>query len=331
MMKTLFYDAAGLRLREMAPPVVGPGEALIRVELAGVCRTDLEIAAGYMGFTGVLGHEFVGVVRECAAREWVGRRVVGEINLNCGRCSDCARGLGRHCPHRTVLGIMGKDGAFAEFLNLPVANLHPVPETMSNQTAVFVEPVAAAFEILEQVELAGRRVAVLGDGKLGIIASRVIASAGVETTLVGKHADKLARGRSGPVRACLLTEFLEQTSDPERKYDVVVEATGRPEGFGAALAAVRPRGTIVQKTTVAAEAKVDLARVVIDEIAVIGSRCGPFPPALRALAAGAVMVEDLIDGCYPLSQGVEAIAAAGKPGALKVLISMEGDAVAGVA
>jgi len=322
-MKGLYYNGAGIALKDLPLPVAGAGEARIKVALAGVCRTDIEIAAGYMRFRGVLGHEFVGVVEAGEPAGWVGKRVVGEINLGCGRCAYCAAGLGRHCPERRVLGIAGKDGALAEYLTLPIANLHAVPEKMTNETAVFVEPTAACFEILEQVRLAGKTVAVLGDGKLGLIAARVLTTAApARLVLVGKHPEKLALARASGIETVMVEDFRARVARPEEKFEAVVEATGRAEGFKLAQAAVRPRGVIVQKSTVAGSPEVDLARVVIDEVTVIGSRCGPFPPAICALAAGEVKVEDLIYRSYPLDQAVEALSAAARPGALKVLIKM---------
>jgi threonine dehydrogenase-like Zn-dependent dehydrogenase len=323
LMRALYFDGQRVGLREMAAPRPGPGEALVRVRAAGICATDQEIVKGYMGFVGVPGHEFAGEVVEAAAPELVGRRVVGEINLPCGHCPFCERGLGRHCPDRAVLGIAHKDGAFAEFLTLPVDNLHAVPAGMDDETAVFVEPVAACYEVLEQADLAGARVAVLGDGKLGILAARVLAAEGVkELTLAGRHPEKLARVKADHVRALMVSELLTECADPFRRFDVVLEATGRAAGFADALACVRPRGTIIQKTTVATEVSVDLSRVVVEEVTVIGSRCGPFAPAIRALAAGRVRVKDLVSGRYPLARGEEAFAAATAPGAMKVILNI---------
>jgi len=320
-MKALYFDGSGFDVRELKRPIPGPGEALIRVRLAGVCRTDVEIARGYMGFIGVPGHEFVGVVEDCEDKDLLGKRVVGEINVACGACGFCRRGLERHCPHRSVLGIQEKDGAFAEFITLPKKNLHVVPDAVSDRAAVFVEPLAACFEIVRQVELAGKKVLVLGDGKLGILAARVLAGeSGV--TIAGKHADKLALARSGRVRTVMVDELLDEVSDPEGRFDVVVEATGRADGFGAALGAVRPRGVIVQKTAGADSPGVDLARLVIDEVTVVGSRCGPFEPAIDAIASGRVEVEDLVEASYPLSEGPRAIEAAMAPGSMKVLIEI---------
>jgi len=320
-MKALYFDGSDFEVRELERPSPGPGEALIGVRLAGICRTDLEIGRGYMGFVGVPGHEFVGVVEDREDQTLLGKRVVGEINVSCGACGVCRRGLEPHCPNRTVLGIQEKDGAFTEFITLPKKNLHVVPDAVSDRAAVFVEPLAACFEIARQVELAGKKVLVLGDGKLGILAARVLAG-GSGVTIAGKHADKLALAHSGRVRAVMVDELLDEVSDPEGRFDVVVEATGRAEGFGIALGAVRPRGVIVQKTTVADVPGVDLARLVIDEVTVVGSRCGPFEPAIDAIASGRVEVEDLVEASYPLSEGPRAIEAAMAPGSMKVLIEI---------
>ncbi|HUT55472.1 MAG TPA: alcohol dehydrogenase catalytic domain-containing protein [bacterium] len=322
-MRALYFDGARIGLKEVDAPRPGPGEALVRVRAAGICGTDLEIVKGYMGFVGVPGHEFAGVIVEAPDRSWIGRRVTGEINLACGHCRFCGQGLPRHCPNRAVLGIVNKDGAFAQYLTLPVANLHAVPDDLDDETAVFVEPVAACYEILEQAGLAGKRVAVLGDGKQGILAARVLAAEGVkEIALAGRHPEKLARAKADGITTFMISDLLAAAADPFSKFDAVVEATGRTDGFAAALACVRPRGVIIQKSTVAGPVPVDLSRVVVDEVTVIGSRCGPFPPAIRALAAGKVKVKDLISGRYPLARGEQAFAAASEPGAMKVVVSM---------
>jgi alcohol dehydrogenase len=320
-MQALYFDGKKISLEEMPKLSPAPGEALIRILLAGVCRTDIEIARGYMAFEGVPGHEFAGVVEECDEHEWPGKRVVGEINVHCGECAYCKEGLTRHCPRRAVLGILNKDGAFAEHLTLPVSNLHQVPDDMDDETAVFVEPAAACYEIVEQVEVKGKRVAVLGDGRLGILAARVLKAEGAaEVVLSGKHPDKLSLVRPDGISALPVEELASMVSDPFKKFPLVVEATGRPEGLKSALDAVSPRGVIVQKTTVAGPAEFDVSRLVVDEVTMIGSRCGPFQPAVAALSTGRVRVKDLISAVYPLEQGEEAIRAAAGPGALKVLI-----------
>lgn len=306
-----------ISLREVANPRPAQDEALIRVHLAGVCNTDLEIARGYMGFHGVLGHEFVGVVEECADPSWLGARVAGEINLACQRCSMCLRGLSRHCPSRTVLGILGKDGAFAEYVSLPIHNLHRVPDTLSDRAACFTEPIAACFEILEQVRVQPEdQVVVLGDGKLGMLAALVLQGQGLSPVLLGKHADKLARARQLGVKTAFAADL------PRKSHDVVIEATGSPAGMQLAIELVRPRGTLVLKSTYHGALSLDAAPLVIDEISLIGSRCGPFPPALAQLAARALDPEPLVDAVYPLREAPRALEHAAERGVLKVLLSM---------
>ncbi|MBM3460803.1 MAG: zinc-binding dehydrogenase [Armatimonadetes bacterium] len=316
-MQALVFDGA-LRLEQgRAVPAPAADEALIRLRMAGICNTDLELVKGYMGFSGVLGHEFVGEVVECADPAWKGRRVVGEINCGCGRCPGCLGGDPRHCPERTVLGILGRDGTFAEYLTLPVRNLHDVPAKVPDEVAVFTEPLAAAFEVTEQVAVApDARVTVLGDGKLGTMVAQVLASTGCDLTVVGKHDRKLSFLRGRGIRCVARSDWRADGSS-----DVVIEASGSAQGFAAALEAVRPRGTVVLKTTVQGNSTLALAPIVINEIRVVGSRCGPFRPALRALEAGMVSVEPLVDGRYALAEGVAAVAHAGRAGALKVLIS----------
>ena len=313
-MRALHFDGRAARVSDIAVPEPLPDFALVRVALAGVCDTDLQLVKGYMGFRGVLGHEFVGSVSD-GPDELRGRRVVGEINFACGSCATCAAGLERHCPDRRVLGIQGADGAFAEFVRVPVANLHPVPDSVPDEAAVFAEPLAAAFEILEQVDVeAGTDCLVLGDGKLGLLIAQVLHAAGACVRVVGKHPEKLAIARRLGVETVTRDDYRPEPTS------LVVEATGRSDGFECAVAAVKPRGTIVLKTTVAARSEVDLAPLVIDEVLVIGSRCGPFPPALRALETGAVDVHALIHERVPLADALEALRIAATPGALKVLI-----------
>jgi threonine dehydrogenase-like Zn-dependent dehydrogenase len=308
-----------LRLVEDYPaPEPPPGEALVRVSMAGICNTDLELVKGYMQFQGIPGHEFVGVVeRAPGAKEWEGRRVVGEINAACTTCPTCQAGRPIHCPHRTTLGIGGRDGAFAEYLTLPIRNLHSVPDALPDEAAVFVEPLAAACEILQQVHIRPTdRVVVLGDGKLGLLCAQVLALTGCELTAVGRHQEKLdILARRGIATAL-------ESNSVEAGADLVVEATGRPEGYAAARRLVRPRGTIVLKSTYHGSFDADLTMVVVDEVTLIGSRCGPFGPALRLLAQGLVDVTSLTQARYPLSEGLTAFEHAARPGTLKVLLDI---------
>ena len=313
-MKALHFDGSRARVIDHDEPEPADGMACVRVGLAGVCNTDLELVKGYMGFQGVLGHEFVGTV-ETGPDAWRGRRVVGEINFACGRCETCARDLGRHCPHRNVMGIQQADGAVAEYVNVPVANLHAVPDGVSDDLAVFTEPLAAAFEVPAQVAIEpGMRCLVLGDGKLGLLTAQVLEVSGARVELVGHHPDKLAllAGRDIECR-------LERDFSPNL-YDLVVEATGSARGFALALACTRPRGTLVLKSTVAEHPSVDLAPLVVHEIQVVGSRCGPFPPALAALAAGSVDVAPLVHARVDLAHAERALARTAEPGVLKVLV-----------
>lgn len=317
-MKALYWDGSELRLVERERPAAREGWAVVRVAAAGICDTDLQITRGYMGFQGVLGHEMSGVVEE-GPPPWPGRRVVAEINLACGHCALCRRGLRRHCPTRRVMGILAADGAFAEYVAVPVANLHPIPDSVTDQEAVFTEPLAAAFEILEQVHIRpDDRVAIFGDGKLGLLVAQVLRRTGADLTVVGHHRDKLALLGAWGVRGVLEEEW------DRAPADIAVDATGSPDGFALALGAVRPRGTLVLKTTVADRPPADLARVVIDEIRVVGSRCGPFAPALRALEERSVDVRPLVAARFPLEEGPGAFAAAARKGALKVLLEPAG-------
>ena len=288
--------------------------ALIKVHLAGICSTDLQIFKGYMGFQGVPGHEFVGSVTE-GPEGWVGKRIVGEINFGCGSCENCARGLRRHCPNRKVMGILNADGAFAEYVSVPVANLHEVPERLSDEEAVFTEPLAAAFEILEQVQVnPGDEVLVLGDGKLGNLCAQVLRLTGTHVTVLGKHEVKLKVIKRSGVRTMILSDW------KPKQFDVVVEATGSPYGLQLAMSAVRPRGTLVLKSTIAGEHQVSLVPLVINEITVVGSRCGIFPSALEALSKKTVSVTPMIEKIYPLDEGIEAVTHAGNPGTRKILL-----------
>lgn len=309
------YDGR-LRLVEDAPqPARGPDEALIRTQLAGICNTDLELVRGYYGYQGILGHEFVGEVVEGPA-EWVGRRVVGEINVACGSCDYCRAGIPTHCRDRAVLGIVNHAGAFADYVTLPLRNLHVVPDSIPDVQAVFTEPLAAALQVLESAHIRpSARVVLLGAGKLGMLVAQVLRLAGVDLAVVIRH-QKQARLLAGwGIRAVRLNEL------PVGQADVVVDCTGRAEGFADALRLLRPRGLLVLKSTYHDLPAADLTRIAVEEFTVVGSRCGPFGAALRLLEQGLVDVEALIEHRFSLAEGVSAFAAAGEPGALKVLLT----------
>jgi len=295
------------------------GEALVRVLKAGVCNTDLELVKGYMSFKGVLGHEFVGrVERADDARQWVGRRVAGEINLACHECKTCRAGRPTQCPNRTTLGIDRKDGVFADYVTLPTVNLHPIPDSVTDEQAVFVEPLAAACEILQQVSIKpADTVVVIGDGKLGLLCAQVLQLTGCHLTTVGRHAEKL------DVLARRGVRVTTSADDVDRGADVVVETTGNGDGFATARALVRPRGTIVLKSTYQGEAlSVNMTMIVVDEVTLIGSRCGPFPAAIRLLEQGLVDVDSLIQARFSLDDGIKAIERAGERGMMKVIVEV---------
>jgi threonine dehydrogenase-like Zn-dependent dehydrogenase len=318
-MRALRYEKGRLSLDEVEKPS-DEGEALVRVTLSGICNTDVEIVRGYAGFEGTIGHEFVGVVESAPGSEHlVGRRVVGEINAGCGECELCRAGDSRHCARRTVLGIVGRDGAHAEFLKLPVVNLLMVPDSVPDERAVFTEPLAAAWGITERAPLDKEtRVAVIGDGKLGLLCAQALQlTEPARLVLVGKHRNKLeTAGRRG-----LETAMLRDVQGKWlREFDVVVEASGSESGFQLALDLLRPRGSLVLKSTFHGETRVATARIVVDEISVIGSRCGRFQPALDLLARGAVDVESLISEQYSLADGVRAMERATANGIIKVLL-----------
>lgn len=330
-MRALVNQTEGLLFeRDYPQPEPLHGEALIRVSLAGICNTDLEIVRGYMGFQGVPGHEFVGVVEKIAHQpgastplSLIGKRVVGEINAACRRsdCWYCQRGISTQCPERTTLGILGRDGAFAEYLTLPVENLHVVPENVSDEEAVFVEPLAANFEILEQVHLRPTaNIVILGDGKMGQLAAQVLTLSGCEVMMIGKHQEKLVLAEKRGVRTYLLEDAQTFTLENGRRVDVVVECTGSAQGLEMALRLVRARGVLVLKSTVAEKSVTHLAPIVIDEIRVQGSRCGPFAPALRALSQKLIDVRPFISAHYSLQEGISAFQHAERKGILKVLM-----------
>jgi len=318
----LVQTPEGPRLRRDAPEPGPPHEALVAVRLAGVCATDLEIAQGYMDFRGVMGHEWVGEVLEAGDPAWIGRRVVGEINAACGTCEVCARGLPTHCPHRTVTGIVGRDGAFAERLRVPVGNLHEVPAGLPDEAAVFTEPLAAACEVLEQVHLRPTHTAVvLGAGRLGQLVARVLALTGAQVTALSRRPEPLGFLPPG-VRGVTLDRLPPDLRDAAA--DVVVDCTGSAEGISLAKRLVRPRGTVVLKTTTRGQRGPSLTGWVLDEVRVVGSRCGPFAPALRLLASGAVDPRPLVTARLPLLQAEEALRLARATGHMKVLIDPRG-------
>jgi 2-desacetyl-2-hydroxyethyl bacteriochlorophyllide A dehydrogenase len=314
-MQALWIEDGEATVRGIARPEPAAGEALVRVLQAGICNTDLELLAGYYAFSGVPGHEFVGRV-EAGPDYLLGVRVVGEINVPCGECSTCRRGLPGHCDRRTVLGIAGLAGAFAEYLKLPVTNLHRVPDSVSDDAATFAEPLAAALQIEHQVEIGPRdRILVLGAGKLGQLIARALAVDGHEL-VVGTRSEAASELLRRYGIATIPCDGL-----PRRAYDVVVECTGDPAGFELARAALRPRGTLVLKSTYASELALGVSSLVVDEITLVGSRCGPMTEALDALAGGRIAVDDLVAARYPLARAREALAHAARPGTLKVLLT----------
>jgi threonine dehydrogenase-like Zn-dependent dehydrogenase len=318
-MHALYIDH-GLRFEKDYPiPTPPTGEALVRVLQAGICNTDLELIKGYLNFKGVPGHEFVGIVEQADGRaDLIGKRVAGEINAACGKCETCRAGRPTHCPNRTTLGIDRRDGAFADYLLLPFENLHPLPDSVSNDQAVFVEPLAAACEILEQIKIRPTdRVVVIGDGKLGLLCAQVIGLTSCQLSVVGRHPDKLQ---------ILNERHIHTTTDINEfapaSIDIVIEATGIPSGFERARKIVRPRGTIVLKSTYNSDLNVNLVMIVVDEVSLIGSRCGPFDPAIRLLANRQVEVDRLIEARYSLDEGLKAFEQAATKGTLKVIVEM---------
>jgi threonine dehydrogenase-like Zn-dependent dehydrogenase len=319
MMKALRVRSDRLSIDNVAVPENGT-EALVRVVKSGICNTDLEIVRGYAAFEGTIGHEFVGIVEQAADQpDLIGKRVVGEINAGCGVCDLCRGDDPRHCRTRTVLGIHGRDGAHAEFLTLPTRNLLAVPATVSDDEAVFVEPLAAAYGITEQVGIVtDTKAAVIGDGKLGLLCAFSLSLKAPNLTLIGKHLEKLALAQKNGRN---IETVLLQDLSKNLKFDVVVEASGSESGFAIALDLVRPRGKVILKSTFHGMPTWEASRVVVDEITVVGSRCGRFGPALDLLAKKQVRVDDLISDEFRLQNGVEAMTAAAQKGTLKVLLS----------
>ncbi|MDH3677954.1 MAG: alcohol dehydrogenase catalytic domain-containing protein [Nitrosopumilus sp.] len=314
-MKALRFDGKDLNFLEDYPKPKDD-EVLVRVSLAGICGTDLEILQGYMSNEGVLGHEFVGVVEESKNKDLVGKRVVGEINVGCENCDFCKKGLQRHCPKRTVLGIFNRDGAFAEYLSLPERNLHVLPDTISDQQAVFIEPIAAAFEIKEQISLKKDwTVAIVGDGRLSQLIASVLKITCSNITCFGRHEKKLQRLQNLGIKTKIGIK-----SEDEHIFDLVVEATGSDSGFLDSMKIVKPRGNVILKSTIASKENIDFTPAVVNEITLVGSRCGPFRPAINALASGIISVDGLIDSEYPLEKFQEAISHAKKSNTLKVIL-----------
>jgi threonine dehydrogenase-like Zn-dependent dehydrogenase len=314
-MQALYFDG-NLELKEVPNPEPGPGVALVRLRLAGVCRTDLEVLKGYHDFRGIPGHEFVGEVLGPPGSPLFGQRVVGEINIACGVCPRCRRGLARHCQERRVLGLKGQDGTFAEYLTLPEQNLHPVPDGLADEAAVFTEPLAAALAVSEAAPpTLDQRVLVVGDGTLGLLVSFTLALKGLETHLAGHYREHLRLAEPYGITTWLGDEL------PSGEFDLVVEASGSPGGLALALALVRPRGTVVMKSTFAGQAPLDPALLVVPEVRLVGSRCGPFPAALRLMERGGLDPRPLISQVFPLSQGLAALDFARQKGVLKVLLA----------
>jgi alcohol dehydrogenase len=320
-----------VEIRRRRIPTVPEGFARIRLLAAGICSTDLELQRGYYGFSGIPGHEFAGEVvavqpgdysQSREASRWIGERVAGEINLACRTCEWCARGLGRHCPHRTVLGIVGHPGSFREYLTLPLRNLHRIPKSIPTEHAVFIEPIAAACEILDQIKIAsGQSVAVLGDGKLGLLVSQVLQAHGAQVRLYGRHRSKLRIVENAGVTTEI---FRGPKKIPERAFPVVVDATGSADGLRTAIAMCQPRGTVVMKSTVHGLVPIDTAPAIVNEVTLVGSRCGRFEPAIRLLRTGRVRVAELVSEVLPLDQAPKAFEYAARKGVLKVLLRPPG-------
>ena len=314
-MKAAFFDGKKMTL-DGDYPKPNSNESIVKVTLAGICGTDLEILDGYMAYSGILGHEFVGTVEKSSDSSLIGKRVVGEINAGCAGCDYCKKGLERHCPNRSVLGILNRNGAFAEFLSLPEKNLHVIPDSIPDEHAVFVEPLAAAFEINEQVELDSRwKVAVIGDGRLANLILQVLKMTCPNLICFGRHQRKLEQ-----IKKLGITAKTGIDSSDERSFDLVVEATGSNSGFEDTMKIVKPRGTVILKSTIASKESLDLTPTVVNEITLVGSRCGLFKPAIEGLATGIIHVDDMVDSTFSLDNIQDAIEHAKKPDVLKVLL-----------
>ena len=320
-MRAVVFDN-GLKLdKNYAKPSPQKGEALIKVNTIGICNTDYEITKGYMGYKGALGHEFTGVVEEINAddKSLLNKRVVGEINCGCGECEWCNQGLERHCPNRSTLGIWQREGCFAEYVCLPVKNLLEIPENVSDEEAVFTEPLAAALEILEQIHIPPyKKIAVLGDGKLGLMIALALNAAGLDLILIGKHENKLEIAKKQGVKTKLLSDV-----EVKKEYDFVVEATGSISGFETSLALTKPRGTLILKSTIAASKEFNFAPVVVDEITIVGSRCGQFAPALRLLESGRIDVKPLISDIFEFDESIAAFERNKEKSSIKVIVKVK--------
>lgn len=321
-MRALVFNNKLELKNDYAKPITKENEALVKVKLVGICNTDYEITKGYMGYNGILGHEFVGVVEEINGEDksLLGKRVVGEINLGCKNCDCCAKGLERHCPNRQTLGIFNKDGCFADYVTLPLSNLLEVDDKISDETAVFVEPLAAALEILEQLHIKPyEKVCVLGDGKLGLITALALNASNIDVTLIGKHQNKLDIAKEQNVKTMLLENL---TQENNKSFDVVVEATGRVSGFETSINLVKPRGILVLKSTIATGKELNLAPIVIDEITVLGSRCGQFAPALRLMEKNIIDFSKLISSKLSFDDAVLGFEKNKEKDTIKILLEM---------
>ena len=316
-MKAIWLEDKQIELRENLPvPAPKSGEALVKVLKAGICNTDLELVKGYYPYRGIIGHEFVGVVEQ-GSQQLKNQRVVGEINASCGNCDYCLGGIKTHCPNRTVLGIVNRHGAFAQYLTLPIENLHIVPSNVKTEVATFTEPIAAALQIQQQISITPKtKVLVVGDGKLGLLVAQTLSLSGCYLQVIGRHQDKLDL-----LKELGINTNLEAISI-ERKFDVAIECTGNSAGFELARFALKPRGTLILKSTYAGKLKLDASALVVDEITVLGSRCGPFDLALQLLAENRLNIEPMISGSYELSDGLSAFTHAQRRGTLKILLDV---------